>query len=87
MFMHWTCDKQLRKIILQRYVLSSQDTNNMWHLYGVVVHTGAVSGGHYFSYVKSSGTEQWYKCNDMIVQQVLEDEVLHSDPYLLFYSN
>ncbi|XP_048767727.2 ubiquitin carboxyl-terminal hydrolase 2-like isoform X2 [Ostrea edulis] len=84
--------EETRKVLkftedMDAFYPSDEDTNNMWHLYGVVVHTGAVSGGHYFSYVKPSGTEQWYKCNDMIVQQVLEDEVLHSDPYLLFYSN
>ncbi|XP_056006510.1 ubiquitin carboxyl-terminal hydrolase 2-like isoform X2 [Ostrea edulis] len=65
---------------------SEKCTNNILHLYGIVVHRGGLSGGHYFSYVKSSGSEQWYKCNDMNVQKVMEDEVLKEDPYLLFYS-
>jgi ubiquitin C-terminal hydrolase len=58
----------------------------MFHLYGVVVHIGGLSGGHYYSYVKSTDTEQWYKCNDMAIQKVSEEIVLFSDPYLLFYS-
>ncbi|RCK55049.1 Ubiquitin carboxyl-terminal hydrolase 8 [Candida viswanathii] len=55
----------------------------IYELFGVVVHEGSISTGHYTVYIKNSG--QWYKCDDSVVSLVSQDEVLNSNAYLLFY--
>lgn len=63
-------------------------------LTGVIVHSGSLSGGHYWSYVKKG--EKWYKCNDDTVSEVHMDNTLlnslygdgkkSDSAYILFYS-
>lgn len=55
----------------------------IYELFGVVVHEGSISTGHYTVYIKSSG--HWYKCDDSVVSLVDQKEVLNSNAYLLFY--
>ena len=58
------------------------DVKQIYELFGVVVHEGSISTGHYTVYIKNSG--HWYKCDDSVVSLVNQDEVLNSNAYLLF---
>lgn len=59
------------------------DVKQIYELFGVFVHEGSISTGHYTVYIKNSG--HWYKCDDSVVSLVNQDEVLNSNAYLLFY--
>ncbi len=52
-------------------------------LYGLVVHSGSLSSGHYIAYVEVGAL--WYYCSDSYVKRVVTEEVFSSKPYLLFY--
>ena len=55
----------------------------LFGLLGVVVHSGSLNGGHYYSYVKfRSG---WLCCNDSSVSPATLDTVLRSEVYLALY--
>lgn len=54
-------------------------------LFGVIVHIGGLSGGHYYSYVKRLENEKWDLCDDSYVKRVDLANVLCSDAYILFY--
>jgi ubiquitin C-terminal hydrolase len=64
-------------------------------LFGAVFHAGAsVNGGHYFSYVKQPGDEEWMQMNDCRVSRRGSPQELESQPgngygaraMLLFYA-
>ncbi|KAK8883545.1 hypothetical protein M9Y10_042639 [Tritrichomonas musculus] len=43
--------------------------SNIYDLYGVLVHYGGYSGGHYYAFLRTSTDPQWYKFNDSIVSK------------------
>ena len=47
-----------------------------YSLKGVIIHEGTVSYGHYYSYVKIN--ENWFKFNDLEVEQVSEEIVMNN---------
>ena len=57
--------------------------------YSVVDHTGALVGGHYFTFFRKldeNGDEKWFCANDSSVYEVNVREVLStSKAYLLYY--
>ena len=73
-----------------------------YKLYAVVVHIGAMQGGHYVAYTRrwtdqlaagtgpatapGERTTGWRYCSDSKVYPVDESEVLAAEAYLLFYS-
>lgn len=70
--------------------------NCIYHLMGVVEHSGTMRGGHYIAYVRGgekrkekSETEHasspWYYVSDQYVHQVSLEEVLRCEAYILFY--
>ena len=62
-------------------------TNN-YGLRAVVVHLGGIDSGHYVTYRRESPIEnhlQWYYTSDALIQEVLLEDVLKSNPYMLFY--
>lgn len=44
-----------------------------YSLFGVIVHSGGTTDGHYYCYIKPNG---WYKFNDTVVTKVSEEEAL-----------
>ncbi|XP_048747284.2 uncharacterized protein LOC125659598 [Ostrea edulis] len=54
-------------------------------LYGVIAHTGGLTEGHYYAYVKRLDSEEWELCDDSYVHRVDVKEVLCSEAYILFY--
>ena len=57
----------------------------LYNLYGIIQHKGNLHGGHYSVFIKKS--EGWYYISDEFFKRVEEEEVLSSEPYLLFYTN
>ena len=54
-----------------------------YDLFGIIVHKGTLSGGHYIAFVKRSG--QWYIFNDELYEPVTEQMVGSQEAYLLLY--
>lgn len=62
---------------------SSGQSHGWYDLSSMIVHQGNLEGGHYVIYCKEGG--QWLEFNDHKVTHVLEDIVLHMNPYMMFY--
>ncbi|MED6161068.1 hypothetical protein PIB30_057290 [Stylosanthes scabra] len=57
-----------------------------YDLYAVVVHSGKLSSGHYYCYVRTD-ENNWHKLDDLQVSGVNEEEALDNElAYLLFYA-
>ncbi len=57
----------------------------LYSLTGVVVHSGAMGGGHYISYIKLGATGAWYHASDSSVSPASLESVLQAQAYILFY--
>ncbi|CAG9310154.1 unnamed protein product [Blepharisma stoltei] len=57
--------------------------NTRYSLFGVVVHSGSMLGGHYIAFVKHNNA--WYHCSDTHVSQVSETQIVKAEAYILFY--
>lgn len=42
----------------------------VYELYAIVIHSGNVSEGHYYAYIKDLKTDQWLCFNDQSVSEV-----------------
>lgn len=53
-------------------VLTKEDKNLVYDLYGVIVHEGSSRQyGHYYSYCRGfESNNTWYKCNDESVSKL-----------------
>ena len=70
---------------LTDYVIGYKKSNYKYELYGVCNHSGAVSGGHYTSYVKNA-YGKWYHFNDTSVSEVKHiNSIVSAKAYVLFY--
>ncbi|XP_060084652.1 putative ubiquitin carboxyl-terminal hydrolase 50 [Ylistrum balloti] len=62
-----------------------------FQLYGVVLHSGSMHGGHYTSFVRKAKTNRWFYCNDSSVREVRERMIFQESTfrkaYVLFYSD
>lgn len=47
----------------------------VYELYAVLVHSGAISGGHYYAYIKDLDSNKWYNFNDSTVSLIDEKTV------------
>ena len=47
----------------------------VYELYAVLVHSGAIAGGHYYVYIKDLDTNKWWNFNDSLVDEISEKEV------------
>ena len=50
----------------------------VYELYAVLVHSGAISGGHYYVYIRDTSTNKWWNFNDSSVSEVSEKTVLEA---------
>jgi hypothetical protein len=58
----------------------------IYHLHGVLVHSGDVHGGHYYAFIRPSTKPEWFKFDDervtrATVQQVTEDNFGGEEEY------
>lgn len=70
---------------LSIYALNKK-CNYVYDLYGVCNHHGhGNSSGHYTSFVKENASNKWYSCNDMIVSEISESQLITPNACMLFY--
>ena len=50
----------------------------MYELYAVLNHSGAISGGHYYAYIKDMESKKWFNFNDSNVTEISEEKVSES---------
>jgi ubiquitin carboxyl-terminal hydrolase 7 len=52
-----------------------KSSDNVYYLHSVIVHSGEIDHGHYYSYLKPEINSKWYKFDDKNVSIVNECEV------------
>lgn len=62
---------------------SSGQSHGWYDLSSMIAHFGNMEGGHYVIYCKEGG--KWLMFDDHVITQVEEDEVLHTNPYMMLY--
>ncbi|EFC46926.1 peptidase C19 family ubiquitinyl hydrolase [Naegleria gruberi] len=55
--------------------LEDNTQNAIYELFGVLVHSGTSSGGHYYAYIKSFSSDKWYNFNDSNVSEIDREQV------------
>ena len=58
----------------------------LYDLFAVVLHSGALNGGHYTSLARNK--ETWYEFNDKFVVQLKKNDerkIINTNAYILFY--
>jgi len=58
-------------------------SSKLFKLKVVIVHNGALEGGHYISFIEQNG--DWFRHDDQIVSKVSCEEVLSENAYILCY--
>lgn len=69
---------------LEPYCSGQAEGCKSYTLYGVVEHSGRMTGGHYVAYVRGAGGG-WFYASDGRVAPAPQRKVLASQAYLLFY--
>ena len=74
----YTFPKQLN---LNEFLSSSADksVDCNYELFGVIVHSGSPSFGHYYIYLRPSIKEEWYKFNDTAVTIETEESAIENN--------
>jgi ubiquitin carboxyl-terminal hydrolase 20/33 len=76
-------------LVLDLSSLLGSDTLGTYELCSTVVHDGGMGGGHYMAYARqrrgTTLTREWFWFSDQHFGPVDADEVLNSEPFLLFY--
>ena len=76
------------------FIMPSQDAeqdeiiSTRYKLYGIVVHSGSLFGGHYIAYIRHLQDEkddEWVYCSDSHTRTVPWDIVKKCQAYMLFY--
>ncbi|KAG6530150.1 ubiquitin carboxyl-terminal hydrolase 2-like isoform X1 [Zingiber officinale] len=72
-----------------------ENENCIYSLFGVVVHSGGMAGGHYIAYVrgqrnsekarKDVNSSSWFYASDAHIREASFSEVLQCEAYILFY--
>eukprot|EP01041_Mallomonas_annulata_P003615 gene3615-7195_t len=47
----------------------------IYELYAVLIHSGAISGGHYYAYIQDLDSRKWFNFNDSVVTEIPESQV------------
>lgn len=60
--------------------------NDIYEVYGIVIHRGNMNFGHYIALVKNYLTGRWMRCDDDHVTEIdVKDVLKATDAYMLFY--
>ena len=70
-------DKQTfpEEIDLNPYT-KEQTGDNIYELFGVLVHAGSINGGHYYAYLRPTKEKEWFSFNDSIVKRATKKEAI-----------
>ncbi|XP_057305409.1 ubiquitin carboxyl-terminal hydrolase 2-like [Hydractinia symbiolongicarpus] len=77
----------LRDSLLQLPLVSDTDTmfNQNYSLLATINHSGTLTAGHYWAYVKDPATNSWYHCNDRAVCKCSPPILNNNSCYILCY--
>ena len=67
------------EIDLSQFLAKSDNTPNVYELYGVLVHSGTVSHGHYYAFLRTSLGPQWYQFNDSTVSKASKESAIDNN--------
>ncbi|KAJ6240753.1 ubiquitin carboxyl-terminal hydrolase [Anaeramoeba flamelloides] len=68
--------KKIEKEELRLKTLYDDLKNIKYQLFSMVIHSGVVNSGHYYTFVLDCTQDKWWKFNDQNVTQISENEVL-----------
>ena len=68
----------LRPLMILQYQEGTE-----YQLFGIINHSGNISGGHYTSYIRRN--DRWFLMDDTQVTEVNENEIINPRNYCLFY--
>ena len=77
-------DFPVEDLDLSNYAIGYSQESFKYNLYGICNHDGSVHGGHYTALIKNANCN-WYNFNDTNVNKVLNDSIITSKAYCLFY--
>ena len=63
----------------------SNSPPDLYDLFAVVNHFGALGGGHYVTYAKDRERDVWFRFDDGAVSRIEESKVVSSSAYMCFY--
>lgn len=70
---------------LKDFVLSEEDNEPIYDLYGVSNHMGFMGGGHYTAFVWNPYVDSWVLMDDTRCYKVNSQDVVTPNGYILFY--
>ena len=77
----------LENLDLSPYVINKEANHcHMYHLYGVVNHSGSMESGHFTAFCSPINSGRWHKFDDQEVHQLSSSAVQSPAGYILFYS-
>ena len=53
----------------------NEQSEYLYELSAVVIHSGSAHGGHYYAYIKDDSTNKWYEFNDASVKEIPESSI------------
>ncbi len=79
-------DFPLYNLDLFNYVNGYEQNEAIYNLYSINNHSGnGINSGHYYSYCKHPGDNNWYEFNDDNVSKIDESNLITNSAYILFY--
>lgn len=48
----------------------------MYNIFSILMHEGKADSGHYYCYIYSEEQKKWFKYNDSIVTEAVEEDLL-----------
>jgi ubiquitin carboxyl-terminal hydrolase 8 len=74
---------------LEKYYCEYSKKNNVYDLYGVIMHHGSMHFGHYVAFTKNPINDEWYHFDDSDVLHIpkneIENAIQNHAAYVLFY--
>jgi ubiquitin carboxyl-terminal hydrolase 8 len=74
----------LTGVDFSKYVKGYNPSSYVYDLFGVCNHSGGVMGGHYTANIKNANGK-WYSCNDTIIHELTDAQVITVQAYCLFF--
>ena len=71
---------------MDKYCINYKENSMEYELSGLIIHTGSLVGGHYYSICKNETDNKWKIYNDTNVSDIDESDLFNSNPYCLFYT-
>jgi len=67
------------KIDMNKFVVDEIKGNQEYRLFSVLVHSGSINAGHYYSYISPNLDGNWYKFNDDCVDFALPEQAIENN--------